>query len=143
MSKATARQRVAAVFRRSRQSLAEPGLPWTKITASVPSWGPASKRGVRVVPRSRSRSRMEAILRLPAAKQRPLGGGRSGKREVAAELVEGGPLGGRPARRVGGGDQLLGVQLGAVLGAGHPADRLLHQRPTKVVYPPAQRLGGG
>ena len=47
---------------------------------------------------------------------------------------------GRPAR-VGGGDQLRRVEPDAVVGAGQPADVLLHQRAAEVVDAPAQRLG--
>ena len=44
---------------------------------------------------------------------------------------------------MGGGDQLVGVELRAVIAAGQPADRLLHQRAAEVVDAPAQRLGCG
>src|SRR4051812_35819142 len=40
-------------------------------------------------------------------------------------------------------DQVLDREHRAVVGARHPADRLLHQRPTEVVDAPAKRLGGG
>ncbi len=62
---------------------------------------------------------------------------------VPADAVQGRALGRGAAGAVGGGDEIVRVELDAVIGARHPADRLLHQGPSEVVDAPAQRLGGG
>src|SRR6201995_5224128 len=58
------------------------------------------------------------------------------------DLVERRALGGLPARLAGRGDEVLDLEFHPVLGPGHAADVLLHQRPAEIVDAPAERLGG-
>src|SRR5579864_1307379 len=62
---------------------------------------------------------------------------------AATDVVQGRSLGRGSARAVRGGDEVPRLQPHAVVTAGHPADRLLHQGSAEIVDTPPQRLGGG
>src|ERR1700759_4896382 len=56
------------------------------------------------------------------------------------DLVERRGLGGRPAGRGGGGDEVLDLEFPPVLGPAQAADFPPHQRPAEIVDAPAERL---
>src|SRR5690606_38649633 len=70
------------------------------------------------------------------------GGDRIVHREPLPDLVGRGALGGGASGGVGGGDQLVGVEDGAVGGAGEPGDVFFHEGAAEVVDAPAERFGG-
>ena len=111
----------------------------------------ASSSRARRTPASRGRGQRAGPLRRPTttAPAPPLSSRARGERPLPrsgkppADPVERRALRRRTARGVRRGDQVLRLELHAVVGAREARDVLLHQRPAQVVHAPVERLGRG